>query len=203
MSREVLVELFTCCVAPQAGPHMAAARPRFTPDMIGAPQNFQHLTHVGATDVPSPAALAGGIATINNPSSPSSPASSSSSSSSASSSSSSSGPSSRLPSPTTTTTAAANGTGSGAGLPKHLTIQMNSKGSGFDSMGNPIVNLQPVHVPHLVNARSVSELSRRINATNYWWIIKLDSEPLRAPLYKYTIHLQPSVFGMEFEVYTL
>ena len=140
MPREVL-ELFTCCVAPP-DPRQMGNRPRITADMIGNPENFQHISHVGATDA------------NNFPASSGSPASSSS------------GSPSRNPSPSSDDGGRMDGSfgGAGGGPPREvqrLTLQMNSKGNGLDTHGNRL-SYQPVHVPHLVNARSVNEL-RRVN----------------------------------------
>jgi len=53
MSRDVvLLDLFTCCVAPASSNQMGS-RPRITRDMIGDPlrDSFQHVAHVGAAEV--------------------------------------------------------------------------------------------------------------------------------------------------------
>ena len=48
MSGDVLVDLFKCCVAPEATTQM---RPRIDRSMIGDPMNFRHTVHIGASDM--------------------------------------------------------------------------------------------------------------------------------------------------------
>ena len=120
MSRDVvLLDLFTCCVAPASSNQMGS-RPRITRDMIGDPlrDSFQHVAHVGAAD-----ACAADLDSLepfktssSRLQSPSSPQSSGSSESS------------RLPSPTTP----AGGAGA-ATQQDMLKMQMNSKEWDFFS----------------------------------------------------------------------
>lgn len=109
MSRDVvLLDLFTCCVAPASSNQMGS-RPRITRDMIGDPlrDSFQHVAHVGAAD----AGEFDSVEPFKSRFAPSSPQSSGSSGSS------------RLPSPTTPAAA-----GAGGATQQHLLkMQMNSK----------------------------------------------------------------------------
>jgi len=160
MSRDVvLLDLFTCCVAPASGE--MGSRPRITRDMIGDPltDSFQHVAHVGATDAsgigcsPETADSGSGDAPLQ---------SRLASSVSNSSNSPLSTHSSRLPSPTST----GDGTVAGADQQqRYLKLQMNSKGNGLDASGNPLpASYQPVvRLPHLVNARSVGVNQTTVN----------------------------------------
>lgn len=139
-SGEILVTMFSCCVAPEIDHHRQRHRPRIDRSMIGNPTDFRHTAHIGSSD------LTTGSTTV--PSTTISPSTGQ-----------------QKLSKEEEITSGTSGSGLGNGYLTGdcdfslLKSQMNSKGGDFTAYGR---NRMAVHVPHIANARSIDEMRRKI-----------------------------------------